>query len=132
MRRFGTGAALLTLALAIASWSGAFDLWTRAQVSSEDGKPGIVDNALRYKPVPIRRVPAVIPDAIRLVGRDAIVTAKVTIRADGTVAAVEIVISDIPQANDIVVEACREWLFEASGIEQETMYHTRVGAREGT
>lgn len=83
----------------------------------------------RFQPKAVHRIPPEIPESMRLPDRAAEITAKVTVKPDGTVADVAILSSDIPAANTLVIDACRKWVFEPAGIEQETMYHTRVMAR---
>lgn len=123
------GGVLLAAGIAAGLWlTVAREAAPVATTSGVQAKAPEVDPR-RHKPQAIKRTAPVIPESLRLADRAAAITARVTIRPDGTVSDVSIISSDIPEANDVVVRACREWLFEPSGVEQETMYHTRVPAR---
>lgn len=116
----------------VACLTGAWIWRVRATAAPPEVAAKPVTDVRRFRPRPISRTPARIPDHLRPTDRDAKITARILIRPDGGVAQVEIVESDLPDANVFIVDAVTRWRFEPSGIEQESMYHKLIPRRVQT
>jgi TonB family protein len=82
-------------------------------------------------PVPIKKVAADIPDALRPKAGIGIVTVRLTIDDQGSVVDVSVEASTVPQVNDRIVAACRQWKFEPSGVRQEFYVHQQISPASG-
>ncbi len=85
----------------------------------------------RKLPVPIKRVAADIPDALRPTTGIGTVTVKLTIDEQGSVVDASVEESTVPKINDRIVATCRQWKFEPSGVRQEFYVHQQISPVSG-